>query len=304
LIVSALPAGELRRRLTGPGIRIRMGPVVANIASPFRSIESAIALHYAAHDVAPAAQFADFHVAVDRVGGLRRWIRPQASFRFDANPPFNPLAAAQAFPLLEWGLNWCVSAHCHQYLILHAAVIERGGRALILPAPPGAGKSTLCAALVARGWRLLSDELTMIDAQTRDVVPLPRPISLKNASIAVMADFWPEGAMSPVVHDTLKGSVAHVRPPASSVERAAERAAPGWIVLPAFRAGGSPALTSLPKSAGFMRLVESAFNYSVLGRRGFDILADVVEASGCHEFTYGGQLDDAVRMFDALAGER
>jgi predicted ATPase len=31
---------------------------------------------------------------------------------------------------------------------------------VILPAPPGSGKSTLCAALVTRGWRLLSDELT------------------------------------------------------------------------------------------------------------------------------------------------
>jgi len=304
LIVTALPAGELRRRLRGPGIRIRMGPIVANIASPFTSIESAIALHYAAHEVVPANVFADFHVAVDPVGGLRRWIRPQAFFRFDANPPFNPLAAGQAFPLLEWGLNWCVSAHCHQYLIIHAAVIERAGRALILPAPPGSGKSTLCAALVARGWRLLSDELTMIDAKTRDVVPLPRPISLKNASIALMTRFWPEGPMSPVVHDTLKGSVAHVRPPAPSVERAAERATPGWIVLPAFRAGESPMLTSLPKSAGFMRLVESAFNYSVLGRHGFDILADVVEASSCHEFVYGGQLDEAVRMFDAIARDR
>ena len=87
-------------------------------------------------------------------------------------------------------------------------------------------------------------------------------------------------------------------------ERAAERATPGWIVLPAFRAGESPALTALPKSSGFMRLVDSAFNYSMLGRRGFDMLADVVERSGCHEFTYGGQLDEAVRLFDALADER
>jgi predicted ATPase len=33
-------------------------------------------------------------------------------------------------------------------------VVERDGHALILPAMPGSGKSTLTAALVQRGWRL------------------------------------------------------------------------------------------------------------------------------------------------------
>ena len=304
MIVARHDAADLRRMLNGAGLRLRLGPVVANIVSPFRAVESAIALHYAAHDVVPATEFADFHVAVEPVPGLRRWFRPQANFRFDSNPPFNPLAASQAFPLLEWGLNWCVSAHCHQYLIIHAAVVEKHGHALILPAPPGSGKSTLCAALVARGWRLLSDELTIIDPAHSNIVPLPRPISLKNASIDVMTRFWPDGAMSPVVHETLKGSVAHVRPPARSVERSAERAAPGWVVLPAYRAGESPSLTPLSKASGFMRLVDNAFNYSVLGRRGFDTLADIVSASDCLEFTYGGQLDEAVRLFDDLAQRR
>jgi HprK-related kinase A len=304
LIVSELPDGELHRLLGRSGLRLRLGPIVANIASPFETVEAALALHYASHEVLPDSEFADFHVAVDPVPGLRRWIRPQAYFRFDANPPFNPLAASQAFPLLEWGLNWCISAHCHQYLIIHGAVVERAGRALVMPAPPGSGKSTLCAALVARGWRLLSDELTLIDVETRRFVPLPRPVSLKNESIRVIAEFWPEARMSPVVHDTLKGSVAHVRPPSASVQLADQTAVPGWIVLPAFRAGEPMALTPLAKSTGFMRLVENAFNYSVLGRRGFDILADVVAASDCREFRYGGQLNDAIAVFDDLARVR
>jgi HprK-related kinase A len=304
LIVSALPDGELRRRLSGPGIRLRLGPVVANIGSPFESVASAIALHYSEHEVVCNTDFADFHVAVDPVGGLRRWIKPLAYFRYDASPPFNPLPANQAFPLLEWGLNWCIAAHCHQFLIIHAAVVERGGLALVLPAPPGSGKSTLCAALVARGWRLLSDELALIDVETRRITPLPRPISLKNTSIRLIAQFWPDAPMSPIVPDTLKGSVAHVQPPAASVKAAEQTTMPGWIVLPTFRAGEPLSLTPLAKSTAFMRLVESAFNYSVLGRRGFDILADVVAASDCREFRYGGQLDDAVAAFDALARAR
>ena len=53
--------------------------------------------------------------------------------------------------------------HAHQYLIIHAAVVEKNGLAAILPAPPGSGKGTLTAGSVLSGWRLLSDELTLID---------------------------------------------------------------------------------------------------------------------------------------------
>jgi HprK-related kinase A len=303
LIVADLPASELRRRLHTAGLRIRVGPIVAEIRSRFRVVESAIALHYAAHAAADAGDFADFHVSVDRPHGHRRFIRPQALFRFEGNPPFRPLPATQAFPLLEWGLNWCVSTHCHQYLVLHAAVVERGGRALILPAPPGSGKSTLCAALVSRGWRLLSDELTLLDVAALRIVPLPRPISLKNESIAAIARFSPGAAMSPTVRDTEKGSVGHLQPPADSVRLARQSATPGWVVLPRYRSGEPTALAALPKPVAFMQLVDSAFNYSIHGRAGFVVLADRVAASRCFRFTYGGALDEAVRVFDDLSSD-
>jgi len=301
LILAQLPAGELRRRLAGPGLRLRLGPVVAEIHSPFRAVESSLALHYSGHDVVVASEFADFHVAVEPPHGARRWIVPQACFKFDAQSTFLPLPAAQAFPLLEWGLNWCVSAHCHQYLIIHAAVVERGGRALVLPAPPGSGKSTLCAALVARGWRLLSDELALVDLSGKALVAMPRPISLKNEAIDVITTFWPEAAVGAVVPGTIKGSVAHVRPPLDSVRRAQESAIPGWIVLPRYAPGTAMELRSLPKCEAFMRLVDSSFNYSIHGRAGFAALAELVDASDCHTFTYGGALDAATGVFDDLA---
>lgn len=301
MILGELPAGELRRRLAGSGLRLRIGPVVAEILSSFRTVETAVALHYSGHEVVPASDFADFHVAVEPPPGVRRWVAPQAYFKFDDRSAFLPLPAAQAFPLLEWGLNWCVSVHCHQYLIVHAAVIERGGRALVLPAPPGSGKSTLCAALVARGWRLLSDELALVDLSAGRLMPMPRPISLKNRSIDVIRTFWPEARIGAVVPDTLKGSVAHVRPPIDSVRRAQESATPGWIVLPRFEAGAATELRPLSKCDAFMRLVDSAFNYNIHGRAGFAALAEMIDASVCHTFVYGGALDEAATVFDDLA---
>ena len=301
MIVESLPAGELRRRLRSSGLRLRLGPLVATIRSPFMSVATSVALHYRAHEIAGDDEFSDFDVDVDPPPGLRRYVKPQAVFGFEGQKPFRPLPAAQAFPLLEWGLNWCVSVHCHQFMMIHAAVVERGGRALLMPAPPGSGKSTLCAALVARGWRLLSDELALIDRESLRLVPLPRPISLKNASIEAIAKFWPEAAIGAPVRDTAKGTVAHASPPASSVRSGSRMADPAWIALPQFRAGDELALAPLSRAATFMQVVEAAFNYSVLGREGFEIVASLVDRCACFRFTYGGDLAAAVACFDELA---
>jgi len=300
LIVADLSDRELEQRLAGPGLRLRTGPVVSRIHSRLPAIVRGIALHYADYPVEDDEGFADFRVRVGRPANLRRWVRAQAQFFVDGNLPFTPLPLDQAFPMLEWGLNWCVSAHCHQYLIVHSAVVEKAGRALVLPAPPGSGKSTLCAGLVNRGWRLLSDELVLIDLDSCRVVPLPRPVSLKNASIDVIRAFAPAAAMSAPVHDTTKGSVAHMRAPTDSVRRAMETARPGWMVLPRYRAGAAARLTPLSRGRALMQLADNAFNYSAHGRRGFELLASFVDQSDCYEFEYG-DLDEATAVFDGLA---
>jgi len=300
LIVGNLASAELRQRLETPGLRIRIGPVVARIQSSSDVVRSCIALHYAAHELAADDEFADFRVSLQESRGFARLLRPKAVFGFDGTPPFQPLPAHQGFALLEWGLNWAVAAHCHQYLIIHAAIVERDGRALLLPAPPGSGKSTLCAALVARGWRLLSDELALIDVDSGSAVPIPRPISLKNRSIELIGGFWPEAKMSAIVPDTLKGSVVHVQPPPANVQ--ASRSCPklGWIVMPRYEADRPTELVPLSRGVGFMQLVDNAFNYSMHGRRGFEVLSDAVAGARAFQFHYGGSLDDAVHTFDSL----
>jgi len=113
LILADLSRSEFERRLAGPGLRLRAGPVVMQIQSPLGAVADGVALHYAAHPIEGSDGFADFFVRVDRPRNLRRWLHPQAVFYIDGEAPFTPLPLDQAFPLLEWGLNWCISAHCH-----------------------------------------------------------------------------------------------------------------------------------------------------------------------------------------------
>ena len=301
--LSQLPHAELRRQLAGAGVWLRTGPFSMQIQSRFPFVAQGLTELYGQFEVRSAHEaFADFHVSINPPPNLRRWLRPQAAFSFDGMQPFKPLPRDQAFPMLEWGLNWCVSTQAHQYLIIHAAVVEKNGRAAILPAPPGSGKSTLTAGLVLSGWRLLSDELTLIDRKTGLIHPLPRPISLKNHSIDVIRQFSPEVYINRASRDTIKGTVAHMCPPRDSVRRQHETARPGWVIFPKWEAGATTRLTPRSQAQTFMFLAQNAFNYSHLGEDGFRVGSALIDQSSCYDFRYS-KLDEAIAAFDQLAAD-
>jgi HprK-related kinase A len=297
--VAALSPAELRARLRSCGICLRTGPFITHIRSSIPSVADGITLLYADYPIEDDAAFADFHVAVSRPANLRRWFRPRAVFYFDGRAAFPPLPLAQTYPMFEWGLNWCIYSHANQYLIFHAAVIEKDGRAAIMPGEPGVGKSTLCAALVHRGWRLLSDELALIFLGDVKVTPITRPVGLKNASIEVIRAFAPEAVIGQLTPDTAKGTVAHMRPPADSVERSQDPANAGWLIFPRYVANTAVELDSESKAHAFMRIAKAGFNYSALGVAAFETVAALVDSCDCYDLAYG-DLDQAIAAFDAL----
>ncbi len=296
--IGELSAAEVSRRLGGEGLGICIGPFAVRLRCAFPDVAEAIVQLYADYPL-PEDAFADFHVRLATPSLLRRWYRPQVIFYFDNLVPFKPLPRNQAFPFFEWGLNWCIAGHSHRYLILHAGVVERDGRAIVIPGPPGSGKSTLCAGLVARGWRLLSDELAMIDPGTLELIPVPRPLSLKNESIEVIREFAPGLKLGRAYAETNKGSVAHMRLPQETVDRAREPATPALVVLPAYVTGRPARLESHPPGQMFMYLADNAFNYNVLGTSGFQSLAAVVDCCRCYRLTYG-DLDEATQILEQL----
>lgn len=188
--------------------------------------------------------------------------------------------------MFEWGLNWVIANNVHQYAIVHAATVEKSGRAVILPGAPGSGKSTLCAAMVCQGWRLLSDEMALISLNDGLLWPIPRPISLKNASIDILRDYSQSAVMGETVADTAKGTVAHMRAPQSSIDAGKLPASAHTIAFPTYKSGVSAQAIPLSKGQALMRLIENCFNYPVLGPKGFNALADTVDQCECLTIEY------------------
>lgn len=298
--IAQLSSTDLHARLTRDGVLIPCGTFSVNIRSDLPALATGIGQLYADFPLLDRSDtYVDFEVEVRAPGWIRRRLRPQAVLRCDGRVPFKPLPMAQAMPLLEWGLNWVISSHAHDCLVLHAAVVERDGRALVLAADPGSGKSTLCAALVHRGWRLLSDELALVSLVDGLIRPIARPISLKNASIDIVRALGPDVVISEVCHDTAKGSVAHMRPPAASVMAMDRPAKPAMLVFPKFGAGARLHSQAEGPAHALIELTRHAFNASVLAGDGFDALCGLIE--GVRSFRIGyASFDQVIPEIDRL----
>jgi HprK-related kinase A len=272
--------------------------VAINVASRETALIDEIAEFYGPYPRAARGELPDFVIEL-RSRGFGR-LRRQIQAYLDGHVRYQAAPAHLGLPMLESGLNWLVWTATARFLLVHAAVLERDGSAVVLPGPSGVGKSTLCAALVARGWRLLSDEVAMIRPQDGLLQPYPRPISLKNESIEMIAGLMPDAHFSRRFNGTTKGTVAFMRAPPQAIARADVTARPGVVLFPKYAAQAPVALAPLEKAQAFMRLVDHSSNYLTLLQSGFDTLASLVEACDHYALTYGA-LDEAVAVIENLA---
>ena len=288
--------------LRGEGLSLDFGAACARIRSDVAGLAEAIVAVYGEFAHEPDTAFHDITVAVRRCGGMRAWARSRIEFRADAEVPFEPFPSATHLPLLEWGMNSLFAQRLNHRLLLHAGVVAREDRAIVLPALPGTGKSTLTAALALSGYRLLSDEFGVVGLDDALVYPLLRPAALKNDAIDVIARARPHARLGPRFAGTRKGTVAHLAPDAASWRARGVPARPALLVFPRYVAGAALTVEPMGKARALAKLSANSFNFDMLGPAGFDAAAMLVRHSTVARLTYG-DLDEAVAAMGALVAE-
>lgn len=262
---------------------VRIGPVGFRIGSAWPQPIRHLARLYANYPK-PLDGIPDFTVRLEPDRPLRRWIKPSVAIRGDYSlPEAAPLALRHGLLAAEMGMNLQMALGQRRYLLLHAAVVEREGKALILTGESGAGKSTLAALLGEHGWRLMGDEFALLDLTTGLVHAFPRLISLKNKAIGLFPDAAPD-RWGPLLAATPKGAIRHLRPNAEAIARMAESARPALLLFPRF--GFDEAVRPIGGAEVFVRLTQASTNYVALGEPGFEALTGFVVSTPARAIDY------------------
>lgn len=256
--------------------RLKVGPVSFRIGSQWREPVAQLRRLYAGYPEPDG--LCDFTVRLEAERLWRRWIRPSVAIRGDyVLPNAAPLPLAQGLLAAEMGMNLQMALGQKRFLLLHAASVEREGRALLLTGHSGAGKSTLGALLGERGWRFMGDEFALLGLEDGLLHPFPRAVSLKNESLGLVDGVDP-ARLGPVLSGTPKGTIRHLRPNDEAVARMGEPARPVVILFPRFGRDLEPAVRDVGSAEAFMRLTQASTNYVALGERGFDALTRFVRS--------------------------
>ncbi len=191
---------------------------------------------------------------------------------------------------LEHDLTVALQQRRPDLLFLHSAALERHGRACLLAAESGSGKSMTTWALLHHGFRYLSDELSPVDPETLTVWPYPHAISLK----------LPPPDPYPLPDEAIHlGRTIHV-PTRFLPEPAHSRSLPlGVVFLIERRAGlADPSVRRLSPAEAGARLYVNALNALAHPGHGLDVVVRIAERTPC--FTVGsGELAETCALIAA-----
>jgi hypothetical protein len=172
-------------------------------------------------------------------------------------------------------------------LLLHAAAVSHGDRCVLLPGKTSAGKSTLTAWLVARGYRYLTDELVYIPAGTTTVVPFPRPLNVRAGGLNAL-DAAGVNLDGPGFERLTGRGLTLVRVSRENEDARQVRPAPvTLLVFPRYQAGATFEATVASKAETGLGLMACLINARNLPEHGHGEVARIARDVPGFRVTYG-----------------
>jgi hypothetical protein len=121
-----------------------------------------------------------------------------------------------ALAMVDSYVHNTVALHAPEHVFIQGAVVADGDRALVMPAKPLTGRTTLARALVEAGLEYVSDEYVVLDEDGR-VHPYARPLNGAapvvppgplTVGAVVVTSYWPDAKWEPIRRSHGEGLLA------------------------------------------------------------------------------------------------
>jgi len=192
--------------------------------------------------------------------------------RRPGQPPLEGIPAGDLLFHLEKDVTVELQKRRPDLYFLHSAALEWNGKACLLAAEAGSGKSTTTWALLHHGFRYLSDELSPVAPDTLRVFPYPHALCLKQPP----PDY-------PLPAETMDlGRTLHVPVRSLPSEVIKEPLPLGAVFLVKYRPDlDAPELRAIGSAEASARLYLTALNALSHPNRGLDAVVRIAEHVPC-----------------------
>ncbi|HWG73749.1 MAG TPA: glycosyltransferase family 39 protein [Acidimicrobiales bacterium] len=282
----ALPASRQR---PAPGLPVPAAPaplVGSAVLGPYRALDHHFEVEVGEATTTGAGVLADVSAALADLADPDAGPGLAAVHRHRLVPggaPTSPGATSMVRLMAE--VNRAAVMSRPDHLVVHAGAVALNGQGLLLPGPPGAGKTTLVGALVSAGCSYLTDEAAAIDPATLAIDPYPKPLS-------VDSDAWEALGYPRAVEGDRSGAQWFV-PASSLAPEAAGRCTPArLLVFPRYDRAGATVLAPMSRAEALVELANNSFNFVDHGGAWLGLLRQVVLGCWCWRLTVA-DLDSA-----------
>ncbi len=178
--------------------------------------------------------------------------------------------------------------------VFHAGACGSNSRCVIFPASTQAGKTTLAAVLMNKGWTFYADDSVLLERDTLSVPVMPFSLTVREGSWNLLFPRFPELQQAPVA--SRDGQRVRFLTPAGMNHDCSGQAAA--MVFVQFDPGGANQIRSLDILQTLLRLQETTF-WVAHDEQSIRSLLDWLQATPCFSLCYS-DVDQAAAIIGDL----
>lgn len=211
------------------------------------------------------------------------------------------LTAEGAAEWVVWDAHETAAETAERVLVLHASAACWQQQGILLPAPPGSGKTTLVGGLVRAGFSYLSEEYTPFDPARGLIYPFPSPLRIVSGSLGLVGMGPSAGKASAETSDQGASVKRWVRPADLRPGCIGGPCRIAHVLVPSHEPGAGASLEEMSRAEVLTLLFHDSFNLRRVGSAGLEPLARALQSAECHRLRFG-DLATALDVIRELVG--